>query len=90
MKSGFECASKKNRQFETDFMSLVKSNVPFFALEQSLVELMDKRGHSFFDIPPHKTFSGKWLRFHFTTKSSLGTKLYTFDRVEYFNINPSK
>lgn len=89
MIADFAYHNESTRRLELEFMDLVDTSVPFFALSDSLIALMEKRNYNYFDIPPQKTFSNKWLRFHFTTKNEKTYKIYFYDRLETFDEKPS-
>lgn len=63
--SGFEFHTEDSEQLTKDFMNYVVTDVPFFALQDELLYLMNKREITKFRIPAYMTVDSKEHTFHF-------------------------
>jgi len=63
--SEFEYLTSNSDRFTNDFMNFVLTDVPFFALQDQLLYLMEKRNHSKFRIPGYLTVDSKDHIFYF-------------------------
>lgn len=61
----FEYLTANSNQFTNDFMNFVLTDVPFFALQDQLLYLMEKRNHTKFRIPGYLTVDSKDHIFYF-------------------------
>jgi len=61
----FEYLTSNSDRFTNDFMNFVLTDVPFFALQDQLLFLMEKRQHSKFRIPGYLTTDSKDHIFYF-------------------------
>lgn len=61
----FEYLTANSDQFTNDFMNFVLTDVPFFALQDQLLYLMEKRNHTKFRIPGYLTVDSKDHIFYF-------------------------
>ena len=88
MSADFAFGDPATLKLETEFLDIVDTHAPFFAVSNSLIDIMERRNVTFFDIPAHRTFCKKWIRFHFTTRMEGSTRLYYYERLEKFDKNP--
>lgn len=61
----FEYLTANSDRFTNDFMNFVLTDVPFFALQDQLLYLMEKRNHTKFRIPGYLTVDSKDHIFYF-------------------------
>ncbi|MCB6916187.1 DUF5960 family protein [Enterococcus avium] len=61
----FEYLTANSDRFTNDFMNFVLTDVPFFALQDQLLYLMEKRSHTKFRIPGYLTVDSKDHIFYF-------------------------
>lgn len=83
--SEFEFHTENSEQLTKDFMNYVVTDVPFFALQDELLYLMNKRGITKFRIPAYMTVDSKDHTFHFniaTVNENKRLRIYQYTGMD--------
>jgi hypothetical protein len=65
----FEYHTERGDRFMVDFLNYVNTDYPFFALEDQLIAVMQKRQKTLFRIPATKTVDHREHTFYFRLKA---------------------